>query len=86
MSKRKHLKLQPFYTMAELQRLTGISRRRVDRLMLTAGIATRRVGGQRLVFVSTIEDKLPELWKSMVACERARVVAHMLEGFASKAK
>ena len=58
--------------------LTDSSRGRVLRLLKRTGIEARWVGGQRLVFVVDIEAKLPELWQSLILCERARAMARAL--------
>jgi hypothetical protein len=75
----EHLTLQAYYTVTELGLLTATGRKRVARLLHHAGITTRRVGGQRLVFVSEIEARLPELWASVVACERVRAISRALQ-------
>jgi hypothetical protein len=74
----EHLRLQAYYTLTELGLLTATGRKRVARLLHHAGIATRVFGGQRLVFVSDIEARLPELWASVVACERVRAISRVL--------
>jgi hypothetical protein len=79
-------KLEAYYSIRELVEITGKSRGRVERLLAHAGIHWRRMGGQRIVFVSDIEVRLPELWASMVACERARAVSRALERLSGAAK
>ena len=74
-----HLKLKPFYTYAELAKLMDISGRRVERLCKTRGIKTERVGVRHVVMVADLETKMPMLWASMIACERARATSRYLD-------
>ena len=80
MSKTKYMKLQPVYTLGDLAKALSISRRRADRLLKNAGIPSRLMGGLRMILVSDIELRMPGLWASMVACERARAITRALEG------
>ena len=72
-------KLQPFYRISELVRLTDTSRGRVLRMLARSGLEMRWEGGQRLVFVSDLKKRMPVLWRSIVACEQAHVVARAVE-------
>jgi hypothetical protein len=72
-------KLQPFYRLSELVRLTDTSRGRVLRMLARAEVQLRWEGGQRLVFVADLKAKMPVLWRSIVACEQARVTARAIE-------
>ncbi len=72
------LRLQAFYTFTELAQRTGTSAKRVRNVLDHARISPRRLGGQYLVFVSEIEGGLPELWLSIVACERLRAMNRAL--------
>ena len=71
--------LQGVYTMAELARLLAISRKRVRLLLNNAGIASHIVGSHRMVWVADVQEKLPAMWASLVACERMRAMAGALE-------
>ena len=72
-------KLKPYYRINELVELTDTSRGRVLRLLRRVGIEPRHAGVHRLIFASDIEEKMPELWRSLVVCERARAMARALE-------
>jgi hypothetical protein len=72
-------KLQPFYRISELVRLTDTSRGRVLRMLVRAGVRMRWEGGQRLVYVADLKKRMPVLWRSIVACEQAHVVARAVE-------
>ncbi len=80
MGKTKYMKLQAVYSVTELSRALAITYGRTDRILKQAAIPARRVGKARLVLVSDIELRMPELWASVVACERARAITRALEG------
>ncbi len=75
----EHTKVQPFYSLSELGYLTDTNRKRVLRMLRQSRIRTYRMGNRHLVFVSEIEKKLPDLWASVVACERVRAITRALE-------
>ena len=75
MNKSSKPNLRPYYRLSELMELTESRRNRLVRLLHRAGIETRRSGRVRLVFLSDIEARMPELWRSLVLCERARAMA-----------
>ncbi len=72
-------RLKPYFQINELVELTDTSRGRVLRLLARVGITPRAAGRFRLVFACDIEAKMPELWRSLVVCERARAMARALE-------
>ena len=80
MGKTKYMKLQAVYSVAELAHALSISNGRTARLLSNAGITAKVYGNQRLVLVSEIENQMPGLWASVVACERARAISRALEG------
>jgi excisionase family DNA binding protein len=86
MANPRHMKLQAFYTLSELAQRTDTTPRRVRRLLQHAGIPSQRIGGQRLVFTSDLEAHLPQLWASMIACERARAMTRAIDAFSVKPK
>jgi hypothetical protein len=67
MARKTRPELQPFYQLSELVLLTNTTRGRVLRMLESAGIPRRRVGGQKLVFVSDIKVMLPALWARNVS-------------------
>ena len=71
-------KLKPYYKLSELVALTDTSRGRVLRLLHHVGIEPRKVGLVWMVLASDIADKMPDLWRSLVICERARAMARAL--------
>ena len=71
--------LQPYYRIGELVELTDTSRRRVERLLRLAGVRPQWMGRQKLVWAADLEAQMPDLWRSLVVCERARAMARALE-------
>lgn len=59
-------------TRADLAERSGISLSRLDRLLRRVGIASRRTEGRYLIFVADVEARLPELWASLLLCEKMR--------------
>lgn len=75
MSKNAKPKLRPYYRLTELMDLTEGSRKQLMTLLRHGGIKVRRSGRLCLVFAADIEARMPELWRSLVLCERARALA-----------
>lgn len=73
------LKLQAFYSIGELARLTSMSKKRIRLMLTNVGITSHLEGGLRIVFISDIEARLPALWASIVACARMQVVVRTIE-------
>ncbi len=73
------MRVQAFYTFTELAERTGTSSKRVRKLLHHARLEPRRRGGQYLVFVAELEAGLPELWMSIVACERLQAINRALQ-------
>jgi hypothetical protein len=41
-------------------------------VLLSVGIAARKVGSRHLVFIADIRARIPELWESILLCVKAR--------------
>ena len=67
------MKVQAFYTLAELSRLGGVSRQKMQSMLRSADITTEKRGKYRVVFVSMIREKMPQLWDSLAACIEIRL-------------
>ncbi len=69
------LGVQALYTIPALARVAKVTRYLLRRLLLASGVQLLRSG--RLIYVplSEIERKIPPLWQSICAGERARVRA-----------
>ena len=63
-------------------KLTDTSRGRALRMLARSSVRMRWEGGQRLVYVSDLKKRMPVLWRSIVACEQAHVVARAVERLA----
>ncbi len=61
------LPLRAAYSMAELARVSGIERRRLQQLLEEAGVTLLPCGRARLVSLSEIERKVPLLWEGIKA-------------------
>ena len=80
MGKAQYMKLQAVYSVTELAAALAISYGRTRRILKHASIPVRPFGNQRLVLISDIENQMPALWASVLACERARAITRALEG------
>jgi hypothetical protein len=49
------------FTLAELARMAGLSKRRTETLLRTNGVPMHRSGNRRVILVSSIERAWPEL-------------------------
>ena len=76
---RTYFQVKPYYTLTELGEVTESNRKRVKTTLRNAGIPMRRTGKYNLVFVIDIQERLPELWKSLVSCERVRAINRALQ-------
>ncbi len=72
MPRKFRMKQKESYTIPERARLGGISEYRMRRVLLSVGIAARKVESRHLVFVADIRARLPALWDSILLCARAR--------------
>jgi len=66
------LPLRVVYTLGELARAAGISRRRLARLFDRLGVRMLRSETTPLVFLSELEAKVEPLWESIQATEVLR--------------
>jgi len=58
-------RLKPLYTIAELCKMTGLSRGQVERLLRRNGIRVMQTGRRRWVPLSEIAEKLELLSRSL---------------------
>ena len=63
------LNVKPIYTLVEMAKGMGMSRRRVLRLLRSAGITTELMRHQHIIYASDLQSKLPRLWQSFVVCD-----------------
>jgi hypothetical protein len=56
------------YSLGELERLSGIRKDRIARVLLSNGVKLQRTGeqGKRLVFLSELERRMPEVVDSIL--------------------
>jgi hypothetical protein len=64
--------LRALYKIAELAALTKVSRHLMERLLHGRGVLPLRLGRTVLIPSSEIQEKIPLLWKSLVASHRSR--------------
>lgn len=65
-------KLKAVYTLTELAGLSGISRRRVLRLLGTNHVRVNRSGRSLIVLAGDLKKGFPGLWDSVVECSVLR--------------
>jgi hypothetical protein len=80
MPKSKAQQLRPFYRVGELARLSGISPKRLRRMLRASGIVFRKAGRRRLIYLSDIRVRMPALWASLEMHLRFAMLAEALEG------
>ena len=64
--------LKALYTIAELCTFAGMSRYRLRRLLEQRGVKCIAVGEAPYVPLSEIEERIPELWRSLCSAISAR--------------
>lgn len=62
------MKVKAMYGLAELARLSGLSKKRVRSLLMKSGVL--KEGG--IVYLSDLKQSIPEFWESCLDCESAR--------------
>jgi hypothetical protein len=66
------LAAQALYSIPALARVAGVTRYKLRRVLLAAGVRLIRAGRALYVPISEIEAKIPPLWQSIRGAERAR--------------
>ena len=66
-------------TLAELGRLLGMSKYRVQNQLRWANIKPRMVGNKFVVYLHQLRDQHPELYEAAEARARARTMSKILE-------
>ena len=66
------VELRGLYKIAELAAFTKVSRHVMERLLHGRGVLPLKVGRTVLIPSSEIEEKIPVLWKSLVASHLSR--------------
>jgi hypothetical protein len=69
---RSPLQLRAIYTVAELARSVGVSPYLMRRLLRAKGVELLQPRRWLLVPLSEIQEKLPQMWKSILLSEAAR--------------
>jgi hypothetical protein len=64
--------MKAVYSVGELAKLTGLSRKRILKLLQERGVNLSKDTRPMYVFLSELQRALPELWESLVICEGAR--------------
>jgi hypothetical protein len=66
------LEVQVVYSIGALARAGNVTRDAMQRLLAAHGVEFVRVGRSLLVPLCEIEEKVPPIWRSLVAAEAAR--------------
>lgn len=69
------LEIRALYTIPMLARVANVTPQKLGRLLRATKVELLRSGRSLFVPLSEIEDKIPPLWRSILAAERARTVA-----------
>ena len=79
------LSLRALYSISELASVAGVHRHVMRRLVLGSGVRFVSTGRKLLVPLSEIQDRLPDLWQSLLRLERARYDVGMVQARAGVA-
>lgn len=60
------MELKPFYTVAEIAELLRVDRQRAAGMLARLGVLDSRCGRIRIVWLSTIRERCPEVWESIL--------------------
>jgi hypothetical protein len=66
------LPIQALYQVSDLAHAIGVSHRRAQNLLKTAGVCLMRAGRYLYVPLIELEEKVPPLWESIKASESLR--------------
>jgi len=61
----RRIPIRPFYTLGELARLCGISRKKLKRALRSRGVRLERSGRLWLVLLTDLRTDWPEFWQSL---------------------
>ena len=68
----KPLPIQALYYVSQLARATGVTHRRIQRLLSTEGVRVYQLGRDVIVPLTELEEKVPHLWESVRAVQSLR--------------
>lgn len=54
------------YSINDLCKLSGMSRKKIIRMLENLGVPISRVGVKRIVYLSHLKEHMPDLWDSLV--------------------
>jgi hypothetical protein len=81
---RGKLEVQALYSISALARLANVTRQMLTRLLQINHVQLVHIGRATLVPLSQIEEKIPPLWESLCAVERARGRGEEVKGLCKK--